>query len=99
LDREDLVGYFGVLFSGITVATGYVISRRAQKEQIRKYILYATSCIVLAASLLLIDVKLWSVIPFMIVFSICNPLSANSMTSYFYRLISTLPLKGQLKVE
>ena len=99
LDREDLVGYFGVLFSGITVATGYVISRRAQKEQIRKYILYATSFIVLAASLLLIDVKLWSVVPFMIVFSICNPLSANSMTSYFYRLISTLPLKGQLKVE
>lgn len=99
VEREDLVGYFGVLFSGITVATGYVISRRAQKEQARKYILYATIAVVLAASMLLIEVKLWSVIIFMVVFSVCNPLTVNSMTSYFYRLISGLPLKGQLKVE
>ncbi|MCM3632370.1 MFS transporter [Paenibacillus camelliae] len=99
LEREDLVGYFGVLFSGITVATGYVISRKAQKEQARKYIMYATMCVVAASCMLLIDIKLWSVIIFMVVFSICNPLSVNSMTSYFYRLISGLPLKGQLKVE
>lgn len=99
LEREDLVGYFGVLFSGITVATGYVISRKAQKEQARKYIMYSTICIVAASCLLVIDIKLWSVIIFMIVFSTCNPLSVNSMTSYFYRLISGLPLKGQLKVE
>lgn len=99
LEREDLVGYFGVLFSGITVATGYVISRRAQRDQIRKYILYGTTAVVLTASMLLIDVQLWSVIMFMVVFSVCNPLTVNSMTSYFYRLISSLPLKGQLKVE
>lgn len=99
LGREDLVGYFGVLFSGITVATGYVISRKAQKEQARKYIMYATMCIIAASCLLVIDIKLWSVIIFMVVFSVCNPLTVNSMTSYFYRLISALPLKGQLKVE
>lgn len=99
LEREDLVGYFGVLFAGITVATGYVISKKAKEEHTRPYILYSTIGVVLGACLLLFGVKLWSVIVFMIVFSVCNPLLSNSLTSHFYRLIGELPLKGLLRVE
>lgn len=99
VNREDWVGYLGVFFSGLTVATGYVISRKAQKENVRKYVFMSTTGTVIGASLLLFGVELWSVLLFMIIFSICNPLAINTLTSYYYRLIGTLPLKGQLRVE
>ncbi|WP_241674953.1 MFS transporter [Paenibacillus luteus] len=97
--REDWVGYLGVFFSSLTVATGYVISRKAQKEQVRKYVLLSTTGVVFGSALLLFQVEFWSVAVFMILFSICNPLAVNTLTSYYYRLIGTLPLKGQLRVE
>ncbi|WP_219838355.1 MFS transporter [Paenibacillus sp. R14(2021)] len=97
--REDLVGYLGVFFSSLTVITGYIISRRAKKEPVRKFVLYSSSGIVLGAVFMLYDVTTWTVLVFMIAFSICNPLAVNTLTSYYYGLIGTLPLKGQLKVE
>lgn len=59
----------------------------------------STTGTVIGASLLLFGVELWSVLLFMIIFSICNPLAINTLTSYYFRLIGTLPLKGQLRVE
>lgn len=97
--REDWVGYFGVFFASLTVATGYVISRKAKKEQVRKYVLFSTTGILCGAVFMLYDVTTWTVVMFMVMFSICNPLAVNTLTSYYYRLIGTLPLKGQLKVE
>lgn len=97
--REDLVGYLGVCFSALTVGTGYVISRRVGKEPVRKFVLYSSAGIVLGAAFLLYDVRVWTVIVFMIAFSICNPLAVNTLTSYYYGLIGKLPLKGQLRVE
>ncbi|MGU3470635.1 MFS transporter [Paenibacillus sp. D51F] len=97
--REDWVGYLGVLFSALTVATGYVISRSAQQEHVRLYLLISSIGVTLGAALLLLDVKLWSVAAFMILFSVFNPLAVNTLTSYYYRLIGQLPLKGQLRVE
>lgn len=97
--REDWVGYLGVFFSSLTVATGYVISRKAQKENVRKYVFMSTTGVAIGSALLLIQVEFWSVALFMILFSICNPLAVNTLTSYYYRLIGTLPLKGQLRVE
>ncbi len=97
--REDWVGYLGVFFSSLTVATGYVISRKAQKEHVRKYVTLSTTGVAIGSALLLIQVEFWSVAVFMILFSICNPLAVNTLTSYYYRLMGTLPLKGQLRVE
>jgi YQGE family putative transporter len=97
--REDWVGYLGVFFSSLTVATGYVISRKAQKENVRKYVFFSTTGVVAGSGLLLTGVELWSVVLFMILFSICNPLAINTLTSYYYRLIGSLPLKGQLRIE
>lgn len=97
--REDWVGYLGVFFAGITVATGYVISRKASREHVRRYLLFATTGTVLGAGLLLIEVRFWSVLLFMMLFSMCNPLAVNTLSSYYYRLMDTLPLKGQLRIE
>ncbi|OXM15472.1 MFS transporter [Paenibacillus herberti] len=99
LGREDWVGYFGVFFSALIVATGYVLSRIAKKENARKYLLLSSTGITLGSSLLLIEVSLWSVVLFMMLFSVFNPLAMNTLTSYYYRLIGTLPLKGELRVE
>lgn len=99
LNREDLVGFFGVLFAAIVVGTGFVISRKAREEHARKYIFYSISCVVGASCMLLFGVELWSVIVFMVVYSIGNPLLLNSLTSQYFRSISQLPLKGQLRVE
>ncbi|MBW7457042.1 MFS transporter [Paenibacillus sepulcri] len=97
--REDWVGYLGVFFSSLTVITGYIISKKAKKEQARKYVLMTSTGVLIGASFLLFEVHLWTVMLFMIMFSICNPLVGNSLTSYYYRLIGKLPLKGQLRVE
>ncbi|MGG4033875.1 MFS transporter [Paenibacillus cisolokensis] len=97
--REDWVGYFGMMFSGLTVATGYVISRKASKEHVRRYVLLSSTGIAAGAFCLLIDTALWSVLLFMVVYSIMNPLAVNTLTSYYYRLTGRLPLKGQLRVE
>jgi YQGE family putative transporter len=97
--REDWVGYLGVFFSSLTVATGYVISRKAQKENVRVYVFASTTGVVIGSGLLLLGVEIWSVVTFMILFSICNPLAINTLTSYYYRLMGTLPLKGQLRIE
>ena len=99
LGREDFVGYFTVLFSAIIVITGFVISRKAEKDKTKKYILYATTGVTLGAALLLININLVTVVIFMAIHSICNPLMLNSITSYFYRIMGKLPLKGQLKIE
>lgn len=97
--REDWVGYLGMFFSMLIVATGYVISRKAQKESVRQYLLFSVTGVVIGSSLLLFEVKFWSVVLFMVLFSISNPLTMNTLTSYYYRLMGGLPLKGQLRVE
>ncbi|MCF2945041.1 MFS transporter [Paenibacillus tarimensis] len=97
--REDLVGYLGVFFSGLVIASGYVISRKAKESGARRYILASSTGVVLGASFLVIDVSFWTVVLFMILFSISNPLAINTLNTYYYRLMGTLPLKGQLRNE
>jgi len=97
--REDLVGYLGVCFSSVIMVTGYVMSRRANDEGARQYIIVSSSAVVIGSLFLLYDVRLWTVVIFMVLFSISNPLAINTINSYYYRLIGTLPLKGQLRYE
>lgn len=97
--REDYVGYLTVMFSLIIVAMGFVISKYAKKDNTKLYILLTTISITLAACLLLFGIHLWTVIIFMVVYSFSNPLLQNSLTSYYYRIMGKLPLKGGLKTE
>ena len=97
--REDLVGYLGAFFSAVVIATGYVMSRKANEHGTARYVLIAASLVSAAAFALLIDMNLWTVILFMTAFSISNPLMLNTLNSYYYRLIGTLPLKEQIRNE
>jgi YQGE family putative transporter len=97
--REDLVGYLGVLFSCVIMATGYMMSRKASNDGARYYILVSSTIVVIGSLFLLYDVRLWTVVVFMILFSISNPLALNTINSYYYLLIGTLPLKGQMRNE
>jgi len=99
LGREDFVGYLTVVFSLIIVIMGFIISKYAKKDNTKLYVLMTTISITIAACLLLFGIHLWTVIIFMIVHSFSNPLLLNSLTSYYYRLMGKLPLKGGLKTE
>jgi len=97
--REDWVGYLGVLFSSLLIFSGYMISRRAKEESGHRYMLVSTTGVVVGAAFLLIDIRFWTVTAFMVLYSLFNPLMMNTLTSYYYRIIGMLPLRGQLRQE
>ncbi|MFD0692688.1 MFS transporter [Paenibacillus sp. GCM10027628] len=97
--REDIVGYLGVLYSSLSIVMGVFISKYAQANKARIYLAISTIGYLVGASLLLGSLNVWSVVSFMILYSIFSPLQGNTMTGYYYGLISKLPLKGELKVE
>ncbi|TXK85617.1 MFS transporter [Paenibacillus sp. N3.4] len=99
MPREDIVGYLGVLYSSLSIVTGIFISKYADSSKARKYLAFSTLGYLVGVSLLLGSINVWSVVGFMILYSIFSPLQGNTMTGYYYGLISKLPLKGELKVE
>jgi YQGE family putative transporter len=99
MPREDIVGYLGAMYSSLSVLTVFFISKYARAEKVRLYLLLSTAGFLIGASFLLGSITLFSVIAFMILYSIFAPLQGNSMTGYYYGLIAHLPLKGGLRVE
>ncbi|UKS24575.1 MFS transporter [Paenibacillus sp. HWE-109] len=99
MPREDIVGYLGVLYSSLSIVTGIFISKYANAGKARFYLLISTAGYLVGVSLLLGSINVWSVVGFMILYSIFSPLQGNTMTGYYYGLIAKLPLKGELKVE
>ncbi|MBP1993443.1 MFS transporter [Paenibacillus eucommiae] len=99
MPREDVVGYLGVIYSSLSILTGFFISKYARANKVRYYLALSTAGFLIGSSFLLGGVTLTTVILFMILYSIFAPLQGNSMTSHYYSLIAQLPLKGQLRVE
>jgi YQGE family putative transporter len=99
LSKEEWVGYLGVLFSGVTMISGFYISRNAKESQRVRYFIFSAIGFTMGSILLLWNINLWSVIGFMIIYSIFNPLQGNSLTSMYYGLIGNLQPKGQFRVE
>jgi YQGE family putative transporter len=99
LSGEEWVGYFGVLFSGLTMGSGYFISRFAKESRRTVYFIRSAVGFTAGSLLLLWAVNFWTVIGFMIVYSIFSPLQGNTMTSTYYGLIGKLQPKGQFRVE
>jgi MFS transporter, YQGE family, putative transporter len=97
--REDQVGYLSVLFALLTILTGFFISRRKQQNNIRRDLFVSSVLIVVGASVLLLDIRLWTVILFMSVYSLMAPLVINTLTSYYYRIMDGLPLRGLFRIE
>lgn len=99
MPREDIVGYLGVLYSSLSIAMGMFISKYAQSSKSRMYLAISTIGYLVGVSLLLGSITIWTVVGFMILYSVFSPLQGNTMTGYYYGLIAKLPLKGELKVE
>ncbi|WNR43526.1 MFS transporter [Paenibacillus roseipurpureus] len=99
LPREDLVGYLGVLYSSLSIVMGVFISKYANASKSRLYLLVSTIGYLVGISFIIGSLTIWSVVGFMILYSIFAPLQGNTMTGYYYSLIAKLPLKGELKVE
>jgi MFS transporter, YQGE family, putative transporter len=97
--REDLVGYLGVLYASLGIGTGMFISRYGREELARSFILLSTAGFIIGALFIVWKMTLFTVIAFMVLYSICAPLQGNTLTSYYFRLMGELPLKGQLRVE
>lgn len=97
--REDQVGYLTVLFALLTILTGLFISRRKQQSNIRRDLSVASLFIIAGAGVLFLDIKLWTVILFMSIYSLMAPLIINTLTSYYYRIMDGLPLKGMFRIE
>ncbi|MEK3910619.1 MFS transporter [Paenibacillus sp. FSL H7-0331] len=99
VEREDLVGYLGMLYASLGIATGMYISRYGRDGWAGRFIIISTIGCVAGSLLLVWKLNLYTVILFMILYSICAPLQGNTITSYYFRIMGTLPLKGQLRVE
>lgn len=97
--REDIVGYLGVFFSVVSILSSYIMSRIASEKKERLFVQIANLGTAAGTALLLFPLSLWTIAGFMVAYSFFFPLQNNSMTSYYYRLIGKLPLKGQLRVE
>lgn len=97
--REDLVGYLGVLYATLSIGMGMVLTRYGREDRARKFLIISTVGYVLGTVFILWKLTLLTVILFMVLYSICSPLQGNTITSFYFRLIGALPLKGQLRVE
>jgi YQGE family putative transporter len=97
--REDWVGYLGMLYASVSIVTGMFMSKFGREEWARRFLVVSTVGFIAGTLCIVWKMTLVTVILFMIVYSICAPLQANTMTSYYFRLIGRLPLKGQLRVE
>lgn len=100
MGREDAVGLLTVFFSLLTILTGFFISRNQKRRKVRAEMLLTSACLLAASCMLLLfGVHDWSVIAYMVVFSLMNPLTVNTLTSYYYRVMDFLPLKGHFRIE
>ncbi|WP_249861616.1 MFS transporter [Paenibacillus konkukensis] len=97
--REDLVGYLGVLYATLSILTGIVLTKYGREERARKFLVISTIGYVAGTLFILWKLTLVTVVAFMVLYSICSPLQGNTITSFYFRLIGALPLKGQLRVE
>ncbi|TJY44378.1 MFS transporter [Cohnella pontilimi] len=97
--REDWVGLLAVLFSLLTILTGFLISRQKDRSRVRTELFLSSAFVFMAASVLMAGVNTWTVISFMVIFSLFNPLTINTLTSYYYRMMDFLPLKGHFRIE
>ncbi|MDF2958759.1 MAG: hypothetical protein K0S39_494 [Paenibacillus sp.] len=97
--REDLVGYLGVLYASVSIGTGIFISKYGREDRAKLFLLVSTLGFIAGTLFIVWKMTLITVILFMIIYSVCAPLQGNTMTTHYFRLISMMPLKGQLRVE
>ncbi len=97
--REDLIGYLGMMYSSMTIGMSWIVSRFAQPVKSKMYLLIAAIMTFIGGSILAIDINLWSIILFMSLYSLSVPLQWSVLTTQYFKIISRLPMKGNMRVE
>lgn len=97
--REDSVGYLTILLSLTGMLSGVTQARIGRPELDKVYAFLAAVGLLLGSLLLVMDVNLATVLAFLVLYNFFAPWQSNSLSTYHYRTIAQLPLKGQLRVE
>ncbi|UUZ93078.1 MFS transporter [Paenibacillus sp. P25] len=71
--REDLVGYLGVLYASLSIVTGMFMSRFGREERARSFMMMSTVGFLIGTLFIIWKMTLFTVIAFMILYSICSP--------------------------
>ncbi|CAH0117833.1 MULTISPECIES: MFS transporter [unclassified Paenibacillus] len=99
LKQESLVGYTGVFLTGLVIASSYVLTRIGNEHSARKYMAAAALGFTFGSLLLFMHTSVWTVLVFLALYSIFNPVQGNTYSAYTYRIIGNLPLKDNVRVE
>ncbi|WP_166238639.1 MFS transporter [Paenibacillus turpanensis] len=99
IPKESFVGYINVGFTALTMIASYGMAKTATEERTKLYLLIAAWAVVLSALPLTLGMTLWTVILFMVIYSLSKPLQTNSYTAHYYKMSSALPLKENFKIE
>lgn len=99
LSREDLIGYLGVLFSVVSILMAYALPRFIKENRNRMYLLVVACGFLAGALLIRLEYSLVTVLCFLVLHALFNPMQGNILTSLYFGLTARLPLKGQLRIE
>ncbi|MCI3923034.1 MFS transporter [Paenibacillus sp. TRM 82003] len=97
--RESFVNYMNVLFFSVTIASSYALARRGRTERNADYLRYAALGFLVGSIPLFFGIELWTVVAFMLLFSLVKPLQNNAYTSFYYKLSGELPLGAHFRIE
>ncbi|WP_117161489.1 MFS transporter [Paraliobacillus sp. X-1268] len=98
-NNESVVGYLNIVFLSLSILSSYLISRLAEIEATRGYLLLAALGFILASLFLIWDINMITVILFMSVHHLFKPLQGNAYAAFYFQWIDLLPLKGAFRVE
>lgn len=97
--KEFFVNSMNMLFSGVSIAVGYLLSRWGRSERNEDYLKIAAWGFIAGTIPLFFGISLWTVIVFMLLFSCVKPLQSNAYTAFYYKLSGKLPLAAHFRVE
>ncbi|MCT8139599.1 MFS transporter [Anaerobacillus sp. CMMVII] len=98
-EKEQIIGFMNVFFFSLTIICSYLISRYASIQKTGMYMLLAAIGFSIASSLLLWGINMWTVVIFMIIYHIFNPLHSNTYTAHYYQMMDELPLNKNFRIE
>ncbi|MBP3952863.1 MFS transporter [Bacillus suaedae] len=99
LPNESFIGYMNVFFLSLSIIASYLLARVAKLDSTKFYLFIAAFGMVCAATFLLWEIAIWSVVLFMTVQSIFRPLQATTYAVYYYSWLDLIPLKDNFRVE
>ncbi|MEI7026097.1 MFS transporter [Paenibacillus sp. y28] len=97
--KENVIGYLGVGFSLLSILVSSVLARVGGGELQLRYLVLSLAGLSAGALLLNWDMTLVTVLIFITLHAVNNPVQNNLVGTHYYQLIGKLPLKGVIRIE